>query len=108
MGRIGQSSLLQPGEDVLAIGSPHGLQDTVTQGIVSAMDRLQRQRNAEWGRYIQFDAPGFPGNSGELLLFFFYFLFFFIFILFYLSIYYPFINLLIHIYLYIHIQADRW
>ncbi len=46
------------GEPVLAYGSPLGLSDSTTQGIVSALRR----------EFIQFDAPVNPGNSGGPLL----------------------------------------
>ncbi len=46
------------GETVFAIGSPFGLQNTVTSGVVSAY------RNDDGRPLIQFDAPVNPGNSG--------------------------------------------
>jgi hypothetical protein len=48
------------GEAILAIGSPIGLEQTVTQGIVSAMGR----RFLQIGDVIQIDAAVSPGNSG--------------------------------------------
>jgi len=48
------------GQQVLVVGSPLGLKDTVTSGVVSAF----RPENALHGPYIQFDAPINPGNSG--------------------------------------------
>jgi len=55
-----------PGEVVLAIGSPDGLQGSVTMGIVSS---VWRQPNPDVPMvYIQTDAPINPGNSGGPLL----------------------------------------
>jgi putative serine protease PepD len=62
---LGDSDAVQVGDPVVAIGNPFGLEQTVTQGIVSAVQR-------EWGRgasgLIQTDAPINPGNSGGPLL----------------------------------------
>ncbi len=67
---IGKSSDLQVGQKVFAIGNPFGLDQTMTQGIVSA---LGREIAEEEGRQpikgaIQTDAPINPGNSGGPLL----------------------------------------
>ena len=48
------------GQPVLVAGSPQGLKDTVTTGVVSAF----RDATSDHGPYIQFDAPINPGNSG--------------------------------------------
>jgi putative serine protease PepD len=48
------------GQQVLVAGSPQGLKDTVTTGIVSAF----RDATSDHGPYIQFDAAINPGNSG--------------------------------------------
>jgi S1-C subfamily serine protease len=66
---LGDSSKVQVGDPVVAIGNPFGLQRTVTSGIVSG---LQRQLNAPSGfpinDVIQTDASINPGNSGGPLL----------------------------------------
>jgi putative serine protease PepD len=51
---------LRQGDRVFAIGSPFGLQNTVTAGVVSAVGRT----NSEGVPMIQIDAPINPGNSG--------------------------------------------
>jgi len=57
---------LQQGEAVYAFGSPEGLRNTVTHGIVSA---VARQTDPDSGMlYIQTDAPINPGNSGGPLV----------------------------------------
>jgi serine protease Do len=65
--KIGNSDSMQVGDWVLAIGSPFGLQATVTAGIVSA-----KGRNIVPGRqfqsFVQTDAAINPGNSGGPLV----------------------------------------
>jgi S1-C subfamily serine protease len=51
---------LRQGDQVFAIGSPFGLQNTVTAGVVSAVGRT----NPEGVPMVQIDAPINPGNSG--------------------------------------------
>jgi S1-C subfamily serine protease len=53
-----------PGDRIFAIGSPAGLEKTVTSGIVSATER----RFLQMGDTIQIDVPVNPGNSGGPLL----------------------------------------
>jgi serine protease Do len=67
----GDSSKLQPGQTVLAFGSPFGyFQFSVTRGIVSAVDRPNPYRDdaRKLGGYIQTDAAINPGNSGGALV----------------------------------------
>ena len=63
----GDSSKLQVGEWVLAIGSPFQLSQTVTAGIVSATGRAN-VGFAEYEDFIQTDAAINPGNSGGALI----------------------------------------
>jgi putative serine protease PepD len=70
---IGKSSDLQVGEGVVAIGSPFGLESTVTSGIVSALDRpvdvgSDAEGNSTTYPAIQTDAAINPGNSGGPLV----------------------------------------
>jgi S1-C subfamily serine protease len=57
---LGTMAAVQPGAEVLAIGSPGGLENTLTRGIVSAMGR----RFLQIGEVYQVDIPLNPGNSG--------------------------------------------
>jgi serine protease Do len=61
------SDQLEVGEYVLAIGSPFGLTQTVTMGIVSAVGRAS-MGIAEYEDFIQTDAAINPGNSGGALV----------------------------------------
>ena len=61
---LGDSSRVRVGEWVLAIGSPFGLENTVTAGIVSAKSR----DTGEYLPFIQTDVAVNPGNSGGPLL----------------------------------------
>lgn len=67
---IGNAEGLQPGEPVIAIGNPLGLNNTVTSGIISATGRSSSDIGASDKRvdYIQTDAAINPGNSGGPLL----------------------------------------
>ncbi|CCH75011.1 Peptidase S1 and S6, chymotrypsin/Hap (fragment) [Nostocoides australiense Ben110] len=53
---------------MLAVGSPLGLQGTVTGGLVSAVDREARLGGSAMQRVIQTDAPINPGRSGGPLV----------------------------------------
>jgi S1-C subfamily serine protease len=68
--KLGDSSQLQVGQTVLAIGNPLGITQTVTSGIVSALGR--NVPTGEGGgvvfNAIQMDAPINPGNSGGALV----------------------------------------
>ncbi|HEY7433543.1 MAG TPA: trypsin-like peptidase domain-containing protein, partial [Methylomirabilota bacterium] len=63
---LGDSSQLQVGEPVMAIGNPFGLERTVTTGIVSATGRVIGQ--GPYDDFIQTDASINPGNSGGPLI----------------------------------------
>ncbi len=67
---IGDSSQLKVGQEVLAIGNPLGNTQTVTNGIVSALNRSvsEGQGGATIPDAIQTDAPINPGNSGGALV----------------------------------------
>ncbi|HZI70873.1 MAG TPA: trypsin-like peptidase domain-containing protein [Nitrososphaeraceae archaeon] len=68
---IGNSSKLEVGDQVIAIGNPFGLTDTLTTGIVSGIGRLLPSEGAAGfsiPNAIQTDAPINPGNSGGPLL----------------------------------------
>jgi serine protease DegS len=64
---FGDSSKVEVGEVVLAIGNPFGLGQTVTMGIVSAVGRAN-VGIAEYEDFIQTDAAINPGNSGGALV----------------------------------------
>jgi len=63
----GDSSRLQVGDYVLAVGNPFGLNSTVTLGIVSALGR-GRMGITQYEDWIQTDAAINPGNSGGALV----------------------------------------
>ncbi|WP_445170652.1 S1C family serine protease [Mycolicibacterium sp. Dal123E01] len=70
---IGSSKDLKVGQNVVAVGSPLGLQGTVTTGIVSALDRPVATGDDQSGQHsvmnaIQTDAAINPGNSGGALV----------------------------------------
>jgi serine protease Do len=65
--KLGNSDGMQVGDWVLAIGSPFGLQETVTAGIVSAKGR-NIVPNRQFQTFIQTDAAINPGNSGGPLV----------------------------------------
>ncbi len=63
---LGDSSEVQVGEPVMAIGNPFGLEQTVTTGIVSATGRVIGA--GPYDQFIQTDASINPGNSGGPLI----------------------------------------
>jgi S1-C subfamily serine protease len=66
---LGDSSNVQVGEPVLAIGNPFGLSRTLTTGIISALQRhITAPNGFEIDNVLQTDAPINPGNSGGPLL----------------------------------------
>ncbi|MGY4648828.1 S1C family serine protease [Mycobacterium sp. URHB0021] len=70
---LGSSKDLKVGQNVVAIGSPLGLQGTVTTGIISALDRPVTTGDPSTGQHsvisaIQTDAAINPGNSGGALV----------------------------------------
>ena len=64
---LGNSDLLEIGDQVLAIGNPFGVGQTVTSGIISALGRNQLGINV-FENFIQTDAAINPGNSGGALV----------------------------------------
>ena len=64
------SAPVQLGQTLLAIGNPFGLENTVTKGIVSALNRTVTNNSGEVLGFnlIQTDAPINPGNSGGALI----------------------------------------
>jgi S1-C subfamily serine protease len=67
--RLGDSGDLQVGDGVVAIGSPFGLEETITSGIVSALHRaMKAPNNFTITNSIQTDAAINHGNSGGPLL----------------------------------------
>lgn len=69
--KLGNSESMQVGDWVLAIGSPFGLTETVTAGIVSAKGRNAQDLNIanhQFQSFIQTDAAINPGNSGGPLV----------------------------------------
>jgi len=64
--RLGDSAAVRVGDEVVAIGNPIGLDQTMTRGIVSGLNRLLPGISDE--PMIQTDAPINPGNSGGPLV----------------------------------------
>lgn len=66
---LGDSSKLSPGDFVAAIGNPFGLQQTVTSGVISALNRsIGIEGPGGYENFIQTDASINPGNSGGALV----------------------------------------
>jgi putative serine protease PepD len=67
--KLVSSSSVQVGDSVYALGNPYGLDETLTKGIVSALQReISAPNGATIKNVIQTDAPLNPGNSGGPLL----------------------------------------
>ena len=64
----GDSNAMEVGDWVIAVGSPFGLERTVTQGIVSATNRHGLIQGDRYEDFIQTDAAINPGNSGGPLI----------------------------------------
>jgi S1-C subfamily serine protease len=64
--RLGDSSTIRVGDEVVAIGNPLGLDQTMTRGIVSGVNRILPSVSDQ--AMIQTDAPINPGNSGGPLV----------------------------------------
>lgn len=65
---LGDSSATQVGEQVVAIGNPHGFENTVTAGIISAKNRTLQAADVNFQGFLQTDAAINPGNSGGPLI----------------------------------------
>ena len=72
---LGESGNLQPCENVMAIGTPHGFARTVTLGVISNPNQVFDQEldidgyeTGEFANWIQMDTPINPGNSGGPLV----------------------------------------
>ncbi|MCP4106353.1 MAG: Do family serine endopeptidase [Desulfobacteraceae bacterium] len=66
--QMGSSEDLMIGETVIAIGNPFGFSNTVTTGVISALNRSIRTDDRVYHDFIQTDASINPGNSGGPLL----------------------------------------
>ena len=65
--KLGNSNELMVGDVVFAIGNPFGVGESVTQGIISALDKTNMGIN-DYENFIQTDASINPGNSGGALI----------------------------------------
>jgi serine protease Do len=66
--RFGDSSIVQPGDWVMAIGNPFNLAHTVSVGVISALERAFPVAEGRSAQVLQTDAAINPGNSGGPLL----------------------------------------
>jgi serine protease Do len=66
--KFGDSSQMQPGDWVMAIGNPFGYAHTVSVGVISGLDRPFQVANRRQAQVLQTDAAINPGNSGGPLL----------------------------------------
>ena len=66
--KLGDSDAAQVGEWVVAIGNPHGFENSVTAGIISAKNRTLQAANINFQGFMQTDAAINPGNSGGPLI----------------------------------------
>ncbi|HGY5536413.1 MAG: trypsin-like peptidase domain-containing protein [Prochlorococcus sp.] len=65
---LGNSDTIKPGQWAIAIGNPLGLNNTVTAGIISSVERTNALGAGQRVPYIQTDAAVNPGNSGGPLI----------------------------------------
>jgi serine protease Do len=65
---LGDSDAAEVGEWVVAIGNPHGFENTVTVGIISAKNRTLQAADINFQGFMQTDAAINPGNSGGPLI----------------------------------------
>lgn len=66
--KLGNSDSVNVGDWCLAVGSPFGLDQTLTAGIISAKNRDQIDPNGQFKKFLQTDAVINPGNSGGPLI----------------------------------------
>jgi serine protease Do len=66
--RLGDSTQMQPGDWVMAIGNPFNLSHTVSVGVISALGRPMQVADGRFEDVLQTDAAINPGNSGGPLL----------------------------------------